>query len=344
MAASRLSRRAFTLVELLVVIAIIGVLVALLLPAVQAAREAARRMQCSNNLKQIGLACHNFHDVNNKLPEGVQYPDNVSANIADAGTVCGPNWAILILPYMEQNSLYNMTGVDVGAYRKTNGTDSTWINLRSASIKGYICPSDLGTSAMPYNGNVNGSPLNVGSWARGNYAANAGPRDYGNHIINENGGNADPGGGSLPAGPIMGPNYGCRVGGADGATSNVIMVAELRIGTAPGDRRGTWALGHPGSSLLSGGGVGDCSGPNDGTAAKFENCDDIHGGTSAPAQGMGAWASCLNWQAQARSRHPGGINACFGDGSVRMVNDNINKRNWFILLSRNSGQTVPAGS
>lgn len=340
----RPSRRAFTLVELLVVIAIIGVLVALLLPAVQAAREAARRMQCSNNLKQIGLACHNFHDVNNKLPEGVQYPDNVSGDISNAGTTCGPNWAILILPYMEQNTLYTMAGVDVGAYRKTNGTDSSWINLRSAVIKGYICPSDSGMNSAPYSGNANSSPLDVGNWARGNYGANAGPNSYGNHTITQNGGTGDPGGGSLPAGPIMGPNYGCQVGGADGATSNVIMVAELRIGTTAGDRRGTWALGHPGSSLLVGGGVGDCSGPNDGTSARFENCDDIQGGTSAPAQGMGAWASCQNWQAQARSRHPGIINACFGDGSVRTVSDRISKRNWFIMLSRNSGQVAPSGT
>lgn len=340
----RWNRRAFTLVELLVVIAIIGVLVALLLPAVQAAREAARRMQCSNNLKQLALACHNFHDVNGKLPEGVQYPANTTENLANSGVVCGPNWGILILPFMEQMNLYNTPGVDVGAYRKTNGTDSTWINVRSASIKAYLCPSDIGSNAAVYNGNANGSPLNVDNWARSNYAANAGPNSYGNHTLSQNGGTGDPGGGSLPAGPVMGPNYGASVGGADGATSNVILIAEVRIGTTAGDRRGVWALGHPGSSLLVGGGVGDCSGPNDGTTTRFENCDDIQGGTSAPQQGMGCWASCENWQAQARSRHPGGVNCAFGDGSVRMVNDNITKRNWFILLSRNSGQPAPAGS
>ena len=93
--------RAFTLVELLVVIAIIGILVALLLPAIQTAREAARRTQCSNNLKQMGLAAHNYHDTFNCFPPGA---------ITD-GPCCGAksriNWAIALLPYMEQSTLYD---------------------------------------------------------------------------------------------------------------------------------------------------------------------------------------------------------------------------------------------
>src|SRR5581483_9115312 len=91
---SRTHRRAFTLVELLVVIAIIGVLVALLLPAVQVAREAARRMRCQNNLKQIGLACHNFHDVNGEMPKAFS-------------PTTGLSWHVYILPYIEQQTLFN---------------------------------------------------------------------------------------------------------------------------------------------------------------------------------------------------------------------------------------------
>ena len=96
----RTSRWAFTLVELLVVIAIIGVLVALLLPAVQSAREAARRMQCTNNLKQIGLAMHNYHGANNTFPSG--------SMIGRPGAWSwGPAWGVSILPYAEQTVLFD---------------------------------------------------------------------------------------------------------------------------------------------------------------------------------------------------------------------------------------------
>lgn len=123
-------RRAFTLVELLVVIAIIGVLVALLLPAVQAAREAARRSSCTNNLKQLAIALHNHHDVKNTLPPGSTY----------YGLCCTPptytNWAIEILPYIEQQSLY-------GQYRQNEPNTSANNNLVGQQrMKAHECPSD----------------------------------------------------------------------------------------------------------------------------------------------------------------------------------------------------------
>src|SRR5438477_1436970 len=99
-------RRAFTLVELLVVIAIIGVLVALLLPAVQQAREAARRMSCTNSLKQIGIALHNHHDVKLNFPPGGM---QTGAN----GTPCYTTWAIEILPFMEQQAIYSLYRQDL---------------------------------------------------------------------------------------------------------------------------------------------------------------------------------------------------------------------------------------
>jgi prepilin-type N-terminal cleavage/methylation domain-containing protein len=118
-------RRGFTLVELLVVIAIIGMLVALLLPAVQAAREAARRMSCSNNLKQLGLAYHNFHDTNNQLPP------------AAMGNEYATHF-VLILPYMEMNNLYDKFDLTLPM---TTGNNNTLLQQPESIVKGFLCPS-----------------------------------------------------------------------------------------------------------------------------------------------------------------------------------------------------------
>lgn len=125
-----LRRRGFTLVELLVVIAIIGILVALLLPAVQSAREAARRMQCGNNLKQIGIALHNYHDTHLTFPPGGVTPGNC------CGTPSGSTWTIMILRYMEGDTLatrYN---------RNDFNEDPSNEYVRTQIVKTYICPSD----------------------------------------------------------------------------------------------------------------------------------------------------------------------------------------------------------
>jgi prepilin-type N-terminal cleavage/methylation domain-containing protein len=125
-------RRGFTLVELLVVIAIIGVLVALLLPAVQAAREAARRSSCSNNLKQIGIAIHNFHDVRNEMPP---------ASLTDSGGNSNwASWAVFIMPYLEANALYDSFDLSL----PINHGDQPNNPGRFTPLKVYICPSRRG--------------------------------------------------------------------------------------------------------------------------------------------------------------------------------------------------------
>jgi prepilin-type N-terminal cleavage/methylation domain-containing protein len=157
-------RKAFTLIELLVVIAIIGILIALLLPAVQKIREAAARMQCGNNLKQMGLACHNFHDSYGYLPPGIW--------TTPAFGIPGGSWAwgTLLLPYVEQGPLYNLFNPKIATFAPRLSTDANY-PLTQTTLKVYRCPSD-----------PNGSNLNVWytQYAMSNYAINravVGPGD-----------------------------------------------------------------------------------------------------------------------------------------------------------------------
>src|SRR3954468_16915555 len=150
------SRRGFTLVELLVVIAIIGVLVALLLPAVQAAREAARRAQCTNNLKQFGLALHNYHAGLNILPfaEGLQ-------GGAPSGFYCA-SALVLLLPHIEQANLYNSLNFSGGGNLFWNSISPTNHTVQVATITTFLCPSDLTRTTLAAG--PNNYCANAGSW------------------------------------------------------------------------------------------------------------------------------------------------------------------------------------
>src|SRR5262245_57654068 len=144
-------RSAFTLIELLVVIAIIAVLIGLLLPAVQKVREAAARMSCQNNLKQLGLAGHAYHDANNRLPPAVMMPYAQAGNdplTGGAANPFGPNWAVFLLPFVEQQALFAQANVASypGTANLANLTsyNLSWRAVRGASIKTLLCPSDRG--------------------------------------------------------------------------------------------------------------------------------------------------------------------------------------------------------
>ncbi len=333
--------RGFTLVELLVVIAIIGVLVALLLPAVQAAREAARRTQCINNMKQLALGVHNFHDTNGKMPASVLQHTSVGG-IDDYNQNFGPNWAVLILPYMEQANMFDSVATSVQGY-PING-DATWRSIRGNKIKTFLCPSDTGADTQ--------NAAAGGGWARGNYGANAGPGMHWNGgtvgVANKTGGtwqDHNPNGfaseyypswtsGWFGGGPFV-VNGGNMLSSITDGTSSTILFDELRIGWNQNDIRGTWAMGQCGASISAGNGRIDTPTPN----ISQSGWDDIQGCQDNPKIGMGC-CGCNSWQVTAKSRHPGGVVTGMVDGSVRFITNTVTQQTWFVLHSRNDGQTV----
>jgi prepilin-type N-terminal cleavage/methylation domain-containing protein len=322
-------RAAFTLIELLVVIAIIAILIALLLPAVQKVREAAARTQCQNNLKQIGLAAFGFHDSYKRFPPAVIMNYIPGGDPSNDSLPFGPNWAVLILPFLEQPGLFAQ--VNVLGYVQ-NG-DQTWRNIRSEVLQVYLCPSDA-NNTTPFGGGYTGTA----NWARGNYACNAGPTWWYN---TPNGNSAQEWAGL--AGGVMCINWGVTItelNSEDGA-SNTILFNEVRSGINNLDPRGTWALGFPGGSVTCANAIGDCTTPNDNNELSDDvmECSQFYYSGIGTVARMGCWPGCESWQNQARSMHFLGVNACFGDGSVRFIGNEIDQGTWFRMLSRNDGQS-----
>ncbi len=301
-------RLGFTLVELLVVIAIIGILVALLLPAVQSAREAARRLQCMNHLKQLGLALHNYHDTAKAFPPAITFrsgEDPTQYNTIRTG------WTISILPYIEQQALYDAIDVNQPISHTNN------LRIRNVAVPGMLCPSEP-------NGKVKCARAG-GEWARGNYGANVGmvnPRStlaYTNSSSNDQWNPFQRG--------VMGANVSLDIGEIKDGTTNTIMLMELRVGLSTQDIRGTWAMGQCGANALctcannaSGGG-----GPN--TCVEGADDQQDSGGVNSSVGDTKMRQECMyvhasnNWQAFPRSAHEGGIMIALCDGSVRFLSD-----------------------
>jgi prepilin-type N-terminal cleavage/methylation domain-containing protein/prepilin-type processing-associated H-X9-DG protein len=320
------AKRAFTLVELLVVIAIIGILIALLLPAVQAARESARRTKCTNNIKQLGLALFNYHDVWHIFP-----PSSKWVNLGDIGTSDTPNlsenWVIMALPYIEEQNLKNLFTLSKYVSDPVNAT------ARATQLDFMLCPTDS-YNQVPFDGTQFGLGAN---WARGNYACNG-------SLDQENSANGT-WGNPLYRG-IMGPNVSIGLRQITDGTSKTILIGELRAGLTSIDARGTWAMsGACPSALYEDGWQGDDNGPNaiQPKADDVANCQMIEqqvtgiaAQSGSPAEalmmqlgmpcsddnGINSWA---NWQQTARSLHAGGVNVCMADGSVRFIVDFINQ-------------------
>ena len=320
--------RGFTLVELLVVIAIIGVLVALLLPAVQAAREAARRLRCQNNFKQLALALHNYHDARKTFPPSVQfaYNDNPSTNDNYRA-----NWAILILPFLEEQNIYNLFDLKVPISHPKNRV------ARGTSISTFVCPTDVGHE-VPFGGTI--SANDGDNWARGNYAANAGGVGLGNWgyynwqkmVVHcgwgSEGPNQAPGWNNPVCKGVMGACASVPLKKISDGTSKTMLLGEVRVGLNQHDHRGTWAMGVPGASALYWMGAdGDAHGPNacQGGSDDMRDCGALlidPGLTVLERECMGC-AGAPNMQATSRSRHAGGVYAAYCDGSVHFVDEQI---------------------
>jgi prepilin-type N-terminal cleavage/methylation domain-containing protein len=331
----------FTLVELLVVIAIIGVLVALLLPAVQAAREAARRAQCQSNIKNVALALLNYESSKKDFPVGMSFDAVLyRTKVQNQLKEYGPNWVIYTLPFLEQQALYsafnlklpiNNDGVGV------NPTDTRNRTARGTPIQVLLCPSDT-YNQVPYEGKIT---FHAGNWARGNYAANSG-----GNFIGAGGCSARPGEnyGACTSGPdengslseddgwlndlrrgVMGPNISVKLKEITDGTSKTILVGEVRSGLSDRDSRGTWAFGHAGGSLLAiFGSGGDANGPNACNPSADDVYSDMCGTDLAQSQCMDCFGSGGGAdQATVRSLHQGGVFVAMCDGSVQFVSDDI---------------------
>ena len=360
--------RGFTLIELLVVIAIIAILIGLLLPAVQKVRDAAAKMQCSNNLKQIGLALMNYESSYGKLPPASQLPYAPTPdfdivldlqNKSGGQNPFGPNWAVLLLPFLEQNALFQQSmasaypGTSVapdntGVNALGQGLNLTWLSIVGNPVKMYTCPSDA-NNTNPYLDPVSG-PIGgpATGWARGNYGVTAGYEDYDHQV-----GGASymtkkagiPHDNGMVSSPVMAANYGAKITDITDGTSNTCMVAELRAGLSPIDPRGVWALGFPGSSIVNAGRASYNPTPNNllgGTPD--DGGDELQNGASfctpdGAAKGMGCTqGGTLMTSATSRSMHTGGVNCCFADGSVHFIQNGITQLTWVRLMSKADGQ------
>ena len=303
---SRLSsrrRRGFTLIELLVVIAIIAILIALLLPAVQQAREAARRSTCKNNLKQIGLALHNYHDTHRVFPPGRVVAGShpfAGVNQWDTGKVI---WSAHILPYIDQANVYNMIDFSVPDPARNAVNDP----VETVDIPIYRCPSDPGDRST--TGESNLAPMN--------YAICAG-----NNPMDASGGSGKS--------AIMYFNSSTRMRDIIDGTSNTMVVAEMLVGSE-------WYYGgnaYDDTAMLTCADNALYSRRTTRGDSWFYGEDVVRYAytTNFGPNGLEGVGGCRDFQedanATAESMHEGGAHILLCDGSVRFVSENVHIPTW----------------
>jgi prepilin-type N-terminal cleavage/methylation domain-containing protein/prepilin-type processing-associated H-X9-DG protein len=357
-------RRGFTLIELLVVIAIIAVLIALLLPAVQSAREAARRAQCVNNLKQLGLAVHNYHSSNNCLPVENMF---LGPGLGH-GWSWNASWAMALLPSMEQTNMFNAYNFQVGPANADQAINSTvcW-NV----VSGFICPSET-TKARP-----------AFPWAPTNYVANhGGPgviRMWSGTIVEffTVGGQGDTT--AAPGTAWWGADANLGVFGLEGVidgTSSTALFSEKLYGnngltgvtsSSTYAKRMIFTAGIPitynaGNGALALQGVQLCKAIPSSQVAdtnswyngfswamgyqwytvvnSYHHYNTPNGLTCYNPSDPGGSYGGTSGMSTASSNHTGGVNVCMADGSVRFIKDNVNPQTWWALGSRNGGEVV----
>ncbi len=314
-------RSGFTLVELLVVIAIIGVLVALLLPAVQSARESARRMQCSNNFKQLGIAAHNFHDVEGRLPYNTQYQGGWDWNYQQNQR----SWSCLarMLPYIEQSVLkeqlqiLNTTNAATDTAGKTLGQN---LPILSTLVKTFFCPSDIALQAKADNirANLQGVTITLSNYK----GVNGSNWCWGTFINNG------------PASTLTIPGVadcdGLQRG--NGMFFRLDFMKKQRLASITDGTSNTYMFGEDIPSISA-----HCTWPYSngvgGTTAVPPNWNKKpnNGGLYDP---YNDWPHLYSF----RSRHPGGLQFAFADGSVRFVRESIAAQTYRDLSTVDGGE------
>lgn len=295
-------QRGFTLVELLVVIAIIGILVALLLPAVQAAREAGRRTQCTNNLKQWALTVHNHHDILKQLPFGARNNPRQT-------------WVMYLWPYIEQTNLSSKNDVNQHFYLPPCTVGGTMNGLCGQRVDAYYCPSDSGADLN--------DPAQTYQRRRGNYAVNWGPTMYDTApattaiapFAHLNGNRSTP---RLVTLSLI----------TDG-TSNTLLFAEQLMAKSAQDNDWRGDI-HNDDGVFK---FMTITTPNS-TAPDVVNWAIPDNDPRMPVTTAGSQYSA------ARSRHPGGVNVALCDGSVRFVSNTIQLATWQALSTCANGEAI----